>query len=228
MMVTGRLGYWAWAGDKPIDNSIKAVATKYLNLTRRFFSQRGIADYRIVESLGATEAAPASGTADLVVDITTSGATLAANGLKVLDDGVILRSEANLIASLSAEWAEPSRSLALRVLSRIAAEETARTTREVRAVLEQADDNLPNLAARFGAVLAFHRPGAPESVLHCPASRVFDLVEALTAAGAREVAVKSLDYLFRDVNPLATRLLARLDGSVAREDIVPYSAAFRR
>ncbi len=80
------------------------VATKYLNLTRRFFAAKGVTDYRIVESLGATEGTPAAGTADLIVDITTTGATLAANGLRVLDDGVILRSEANLVASNAAPW----------------------------------------------------------------------------------------------------------------------------
>ena len=80
------------------------VATKYVNLTRRFFAGHGIADYRIVESLGATEGAPATGAADLIVDITTTGATLRANGLKVLADGVILRSEAHLVASRAAKW----------------------------------------------------------------------------------------------------------------------------
>lgn len=80
------------------------VATKYVNLTRRFFAGHGIADYRIVESLGATEGAPASGAADLIVDITTTGATLAANHLKVLADGVILKSEAHLVASAAATW----------------------------------------------------------------------------------------------------------------------------
>jgi len=80
------------------------VATKYFNLTRRFFAGHGIADYRIVESLGATEGTPASGTADLIVDITSSGATLAANGLKRVPDGTILKSEAYLVASLAASW----------------------------------------------------------------------------------------------------------------------------
>ncbi len=72
------------------------VATKYLNLTRRFFAEKGVTGYRIVESLGATEGAPAAGTAELIVDITTSGATLKANALKVLDDGLILQSTAVL------------------------------------------------------------------------------------------------------------------------------------
>ncbi len=68
------------------------VATKYLALTRRFFAAKGVTGYRIVESLGATEGAPAAGTAELIVDITTSGATLKANSLKILDDGLILQS----------------------------------------------------------------------------------------------------------------------------------------
>ena len=80
------------------------IATKYWNLTQTFFASHGIALYRVVESLGATEGAPAAGTADLIVDITTTGSTLEANHLKVLEDGVILRSQANLAASLAAAW----------------------------------------------------------------------------------------------------------------------------
>ena len=80
------------------------VATKYLNLTRRYFARHGIAEYRIVESLGATEAAPAAGAADLIVDITSTGSTLTANGLRIVEDGLILKSEANLILSRTADW----------------------------------------------------------------------------------------------------------------------------
>lgn len=80
------------------------IASKYWNLTQRFFSAHGIALYRVVESLGATEGAPASGAADAIVDITTTGATLRDNGLKILDDGVILKSQACLVKSLAADW----------------------------------------------------------------------------------------------------------------------------
>jgi len=76
------------------------IATKYWRLTQQFFSQlHGIQVYRIVESLGATEGAPAAGQADVIVDITTTGSTLRSNRLKVLADGVILRSEACLALS---------------------------------------------------------------------------------------------------------------------------------
>lgn len=80
------------------------IATKYITITRQHFARAGIAEYRIVESLGATEAAPASGVADIIVDITSTGSTLTANGLRVLEDGIMLKSEANLIVSKTAEW----------------------------------------------------------------------------------------------------------------------------
>lgn len=74
------------------------IATKYWRLTQQFFSgNHGIQLYRIVESLGATEGAPASGSADIIVDITSTGSTLHANHLKILSDGVILKSEACLV-----------------------------------------------------------------------------------------------------------------------------------
>lgn len=76
------------------------IATKYWRLTQQFFSYKhGIQVYRIVESLGATEGAPATGSADVIVDITTTGSTLRANHLKILSDGVILESQACLVAS---------------------------------------------------------------------------------------------------------------------------------
>jgi ATP phosphoribosyltransferase len=95
------------------------VATKYAQLTRGFFAHAGIADYRIVPSAGATEGAPAAGTAEVIVDITTSGATLRANGLKVLDDGVMLKSQAQLAASLTADWDGPARTACEKLLARL-------------------------------------------------------------------------------------------------------------
>jgi len=81
-----------------------AIATKYWRLTQQFFSAKhGIQLYRIVESLGATEGAPASGSADIIVDITSTGSTLKANHLKILSDGIILKSEACLVRARKAE-----------------------------------------------------------------------------------------------------------------------------
>ena len=95
------------------------VATKYMNLTRRHFAFHGISDYRIVESLGATEGTPAAGTADFIVDITSSGATLKANGLKLIDGGTILQSQANLIESKTAAWPPEVRAVQNDILRRL-------------------------------------------------------------------------------------------------------------
>jgi len=84
------------------------VATKFRELARRFFAEMGMRDYRIVTSQGATEGAPASGVADLIVDLMETGATLAANHLKILEDGLILESQAVLAGSLAASWAAES------------------------------------------------------------------------------------------------------------------------
>ncbi|OQM75287.1 ATP phosphoribosyltransferase [Manganibacter manganicus] len=82
------------------------IATKYWRLTQQFFSgKHGIQVYRIVESLGATEGAPAAGSADIIVDITSTGSTLRANHLKKLTDGLVLPSQACLVASRKARAA---------------------------------------------------------------------------------------------------------------------------
>lgn len=76
------------------------IATKYWQLTQEFLSRKhGIQLYRIIESLGATEGAPAAGQADIIVDITSTGSTLRANDLRILDDGVILKSQACLFTT---------------------------------------------------------------------------------------------------------------------------------
>ena len=186
------------------------VATKYVNTTRRFFAEHHIGDYRIVASSGATEGAPAAGQADLIVDITTTGATLAANGLKVLDDGVILRSQANLVASLTAPWSEAAREAARVILSRIAAEEEARTTREVRAKPADASERLVGQAEiKFGATLLAREDGGQLSFL-APEQQAAQLADWLVAQGAPTATCRKLDYVFRVNNDLSRRLEARL------------------
>lgn len=185
------------------------VATKYVNTTRAFFRDKGVTDYHIVESLGATEGAPAAGQAELIVDITSTGATLAANGLKILDDGVILRSEANLVASLGAAWTPDLREVARKILARIAAEEEARTTREIAALLPKAPADLSAGLLGFGAKLRRRGPDG-ELVFSAPKAQAPALADWLIGLGAEHVAVRQHDYVFASVNPLYERLVARL------------------
>lgn len=87
------------------------IATKYHRLVREFLRANDVADYRLVDSQGATEATVAHGTADAIADITSTGETLRANHLKILPDAVIHRSQATLFLSRRAEVC--SRDLAL-------------------------------------------------------------------------------------------------------------------
>ena len=186
------------------------VATKYIHLTRGFFSRHGIVDYRIVESAGATEGAPAAGTAELIVDITTTGTTLAANGLKMLDDGVILRSQANLVAARGAAWRKAQLEAARLILDRIAAHARAQLFREVRTQFAGCNDALLGLAKEmFGVLTPF---GGPTSsgvlTLHCPPDKVHDLASFLREHGADTVIVAQIDYVFSRHNPLFAKLAA--------------------
>jgi len=188
------------------------VATKYVNLTRSFFAQNGIADYRIVESLGATEGAPAAGTAELIVDITTTGNTLVANALKIIDDGVMLRSQANLVASRSADWNSGALDAARMILDRIAGQERARAFREMRTRFKGCDDALLEQAReRFGIVTPFGGPTSSGMMtLHCPPNQVFALADFLRDKGAQAISVSEIDYVFTQDNPLFEKLKAGL------------------
>ena len=91
------------------------IATKYHRLVREHLKAAGVADYALVDSQGATEGAVANETAEAIADITSTGETLRANHLRVLDEEPVLRSEAVLVRSLAADWNEA----ALRTLARL-------------------------------------------------------------------------------------------------------------
>ncbi len=193
------------------------LASKYANLTCAFFADHGVVDYRIVESSGATEAAPAAGTAELIVDITTTGATLAANGLKVIEDGVILRSQANLVAARSAFWDAAQRETARLLLDRIAAQKRAHSYREVRTRFAAMNDALLSVAReKFGVAAPFGGPTSSGMLtLHCPPRNVHALANFLREHGAEAVSVAALDYVYARDNPLYARLATELDRNTA-------------
>ncbi|MGV8953181.1 MAG: ATP phosphoribosyltransferase [Cypionkella sp.] len=87
------------------------IATKYHRLVREFLTANGVADYQLVDSQGATEGTVKNLTAEAVADITSTGATLQANHLKILSDSVIHQSQATLFAARSADWSEASATL---------------------------------------------------------------------------------------------------------------------
>ena len=80
-------------------NSRLRVATKYPNLTNKFFTNKGVTQYKLISSLGATETYPFTGSSEIITDITSTGNTLKANNLRVLKDGTILESQACVLIS---------------------------------------------------------------------------------------------------------------------------------
>jgi ATP phosphoribosyltransferase len=148
----------------------------------------------------------------MIVDITTTGATLAANGLKVLDDGVILRSHANLVAAKDADWSDSARETARVILDHIAARARASKYREVRTRFKECTVALLTEAHnRFGVVSPFGGPTSSGMVtLHCPPAQLYALGSFLRSHGADTVSVASLDYVLDRENPLFARLEAFL------------------
>jgi ATP phosphoribosyltransferase len=177
------------------------VATKYGVQTRDFFARHGIADYRLAESGGATEGAPAAGAAELVVDITTTGATLAANGLKPLADGLILKSEARLAASLGADWDDTK----LAVCGRLVSILEARARGRVIASLTWPADQDPRARQATAAFVAAGEAPRANGVL-VPRQDLFKAAAALAAAGVGPVSVTRPEHVFQSESVAAGRL----------------------
>ena len=177
------------------------VATKYGVLTRAFFARHGVADYRIVDSSGATEGAPAAGAAELIVDITTTGATLAANGLRPLADGLILKSQAQLAASLKAPWTPAGLALARRLLRIVEARARARQLAILTWPGEQ--DALAEAATREAVDRGASRR---QNGVLVATPDLFDTAESLAGAGVGPVSAARPEYVFHAECPMIDQL----------------------
>ena len=80
-------------------NTRLRVATKYPNLTNEFLLSKGVTQFKLIPSLGATETYPFIGSSEIITDISSSRKTLRDNNLRILKDGLILESKACLFTS---------------------------------------------------------------------------------------------------------------------------------
>lgn len=191
------------------------VATKYVRQAGAFFARHGIEDYRIVESAGATEGAPAAGSAEVIVDIATTGRTLAANGLSPLRDGLILKSEAHLAISLRAVWDAAGRAALERMLEIIEARSAAKQWRFVRVLV-----GAKNLQAALTASAPYRRQADAEVLaegigFYCPAGQAADAARALAPLALSPVGVYEPQHLFDGRPASVLRMRALLDGRPA-------------
>ncbi len=176
------------------------VATKYLRLTRRFFATRSVGEYRLVESAGATEAAPAAGSAEVIVDITSTGATLKANGLKILSDGIILKSEAALMGSRTAVWDAEGLAPLRVLLDRVEARNEAMQTQKLEVGCEVPSaltEELGLTVLQSGAIL-------------CPVKKAANVARRLSLKGFGPVAISNVEHVFHGENAMFDSFIANL------------------
>ena len=179
------------------------VATKYLNITRRFFAEKSVGEYRLVESAGATEAAPAAGSAEIIVDITSTGATLKANGLKILKDGVMLKSQAALAGSLNATWGPDARNSLQTLLGNVAARDRADSYRTLRSA-----NSIPK------HVVDKHELTLIDSFqAHVEVDSALKIAQIITYAGAGPVEIHQPLYIFQKSNTFFDRFCQILDSA---------------
>nr|BBH91834.1 ATP phosphoribosyltransferase [Thermogemmatispora argillosa] len=202
------------------------IATKYPTLTRHFLRRHGISHCRIVTPHGALEAAPLTGVADLIVDLTETGTTLRENHLKLLEDGVVLRSQACLIGNVRLLSQLPQAQRVARVLlellnARLQARNRVLLTayvpgsgEEVRSLLSM---HLKRLVPGFEYHIGSSESTDDPQAQRCRVSGVLqmgeavaDLVEIITAlrsVGAEHIDVTPLAYRFGQ-EPASLRLLS--------------------
>lgn len=189
------------------------VATKYIQLTQDFFAAHGITDYTIVQSFGATEGAPSSGAAEAIVDITSTGATLVANQLRVPEDGVILKSQANLAASLEANWSSGVRDTAWQLFYRLEAYLRAQKQVEICFPLARGDhswlyDTMSQTQAHALHDMETERAETARLLVH--ANRLPEISQKLHQRGKSIVSAQPASRIFSAESELFATLSARL------------------
>jgi len=185
------------------------IATKYPRLLRGYLYERGINYFTLIPASGAMEAAPAAGYADLIADLTASGATLRENQLKQLDEGTILTSQACLIAnpvllSVSREALALARSIVELIEGHLRAEPYYRLTANVRAPsAEEVSSTVlarPDLAGLRGPTVArvynIEEQDWFNVSLLIKKGQLLEAVDHLRNCGAIDVAASQLSYLF--------------------------------
>lgn len=182
------------------------VATKFSRLTRAFFSESGIVEYSLVESSGATEGAPAAGVADFIVDLTSTGTTLAENHLKEIAGGTVLQTEACLIVSLrGALWSPRAVSALEHLVEQIEARIRATSQLVLRFSIpaRAAASAKRQLTEKFGCVLGSWNDSADANsggrtfvVAYCQRTKVYGVVKFLKPSGAEGIIVDRGEFIF--------------------------------
>ncbi len=202
------------------------IATKYPALTGQFLRQHGITHCKIISPHGALEAAPLTDTADLIVDLTETGTTLRENHLKLLEDGVVLRSQACLIGNSGLlRQNEQALYAATTMLELIEARMQARNRSILTALIPSENvDSVQHMCSRLQAFVAdsqlqISAPGHETLGLYTlsgvvnvrgSAAELLEIVTALRSAGASYINITPLTYRFAEEAVSVRNLRKRL------------------
>jgi len=209
------------------------IATKYPILTNQFLRRHNITHCKIFSPHGALEAAPLTDTADLIVDLTETGTTLRENRLKLLDDGVVLRSQACLITNARQLVEEPS---ALQVAetilelmeartqarehSMITAQVQAESHEAIQRVSDELQHHLKTLSSRAELRIAMSEVATSANSgwytisgvvrVGGSASELLETVALLRGIGATNISITPLTYRFSEASSSVRSLHERL------------------
>ncbi|MBM3942215.1 MAG: ATP phosphoribosyltransferase [SAR202 cluster bacterium] len=210
------------------------IATKYPKLLRRYLFRRGINYFTLVAVSGALEAAPAAGYADLIADLTASGATLRENRLKTLEGGTILSSQACVIGNplqlgQSRQTLELARQFLEMVEARMRAEPYYRLSANVRGRSPQEVSATilarPELAGLRGPTIARVYNVAEEDwygvSLVVKKDRLLDVVSHLRDCGAVDISATQVSYLFGGESEAYRKLAGTLVRDSSGNEIPP-------
>lgn len=182
------------------------IATGFFRLSRDYLARHGITDYRLIESLGATEGAPASGTADIIIDLTSTGSTLVQNHLKMIEGGTVISSQACLLASFVPKWDEPAKAALRQIIDFIEARWNAEKSMRLHFYASSAQSKrllAKNIDPRLNECLKRTKGDHHALTLHL--NDMYPVVEALRAAGCDEITAHEVDYAFKGSNETFAR-----------------------
>lgn len=204
------------------------AATKFSRLTRAFFAESGIVEYALLGSSGATEGAPAAGVADFVVDLTSTGTTLAENHLKEIGGGTVLQTEACLIASLRGGlWGSGPLAALEHLVEQIEARIRATSQLILRFSMpaKVAVKAKQQLVEKYGCLFSVWGGSTePTSggrmfvVAYCQRAKLYGVVKFLKSLGADGIIVDRGEFIFAGSSPAFDsfkQMLAR-HGSAAK------------
>jgi ATP phosphoribosyltransferase len=202
------------------------VATKFPNLTRSFLAQHGLSDVRLIDSEGTLEVAPTIGYADLIADLVSTGTTLRDNRLRPLPDGVILKSQAVLIANRAALQTRPATLQVARLLleyieAHLRAQGSYLVFVNVRGespeVIAQRMSEQPHLGGLQGPTISRVMSRGDQSWhdvnIVVRKEQLMSTINELRAIGGSGVVVTPVTYIFEEEPPRYTKLLQVLASS---------------